>query len=333
MPLTVFLASAALVFFVVGSLVLALPWCGLVHLVERMPASSRPSPARYGMLLIAPVAGLLVAVAIALGPWDSGIGKAIHDGCLHHISHWNLPPAIAGIVGAAIALTLGRLIWSYGVRRAAIRTEAAALPADQVDRWRVVSGAVLRLTGFPAPRLVAVGSPAGICALRGGFHPALLIDRNLLAALDDEELVAAVCHELAHARRWDLVVGPLLHLCFCLLSFFPAARLCYARYLEHRELAADAWAVNRTRQPLALASAIAKASRAAGGQPNAEARVHRLLSGPSQQSADERPLAAAWALALLVLALVAFAVPNLEHWHRVLESFGKDLLLATGVLN
>lgn len=259
--MTAFIVCAALLFFVLGSLALALPWCGIVHLVERLPASAQPSPHRYALLLAVPVAAL-VTVAIALGPWDVGLGKAIHDGCLHHIGRWNLPLGLVAVVGAAILLSLGRLAWAYGVRRSAIRTSTAAMLDSKVaTKWHAVSHDVERLTGMRPPRLDLVASPAGVCALGGSLRPTLLLDVGLLRDLEHDEIVGAVCHELAHARRRDLLIGPVLHLCYCLLSFFPAARHCYAKYLEEREFAADAWAVSRTQQPLALASAIVKAAR------------------------------------------------------------------------
>lgn len=333
--MTAFVAGAALLFFVLGSLALALPWCGIVHLVERMPGSSEPAPHRYALLLAAPVVGLVCALSIALGPcaWDSGIGKALHEGCLHQISRWNLPPGLAALVGASLVLILGRLAWAYGIRRFNIRpASATGLDGRALARWQAVSAVAERLTGMRPPRLIVVDSP-GVCALRGALRPTLFIDAGLLQDLEYDEFVGVVCHELAHLRRRDLFIGPLLHLCYCLLSFFPAARHCYARYLEERELAADAWAIRRTRRPLALASAIVKAGQRAGSLAHAELRVSRLMGERGRPEPAVEKASVAWALALVPLMLAALAGPNPLAWHRLLERFGRDVLLAVGVLD
>lgn len=53
--------------------------------------------------------------------------------------------------------------------------------------------------------------------------------------------------------------------------------------------------------------------------------------GHPEPSTRKAPLA--WALAVVPIALAALAGPTLVEWHRLLERFGRDLLLAMGVIN
>lgn len=133
-------------------------------------------------------------------------------------------------------------------------------------------------------------------------------------------------------RQKDLLFGPVLHLCYSLLSFSPAARHCYARYLDEREFAADAWAVAMTGRPAALASALAKVARSGGRLPVRE-RVRRILADNQGFQIRRLPKGLRACLAMAPIILVILAGPALLEWHRTLETVGREILLAFGVLD
>jgi Zn-dependent protease with chaperone function len=143
----------------------------------------------------------------------------------------------------------------------------------------------------------------------------IVVSRTALGLLDRDELEASLAHELGHLHlrhRPLLVIGALLS---ALARPLPGTRGAHRALIFNLERHADEYAVARTRDPLALASAIAKAAVPApagmaglGGQGGVALRMSYLVAGGCQRSARgiERLARATCALlALLVLGLSA----------------------------
>lgn len=333
-----FLILTGLLFFVLGGLVLALPWGGVVALVERAPVPYRPGAAGYTFLLTAPVVLLLAFVVILLGPWDSEVCRALQDACLEQVTNWQVPAWVGVGLGLACLVVGGRAIKPYLLR---IRQPLAsiALPDDTVSKWGHVRTEVQRLCGAELPPLCVVSTPRHACHIEGPIVPRLIVSEAVLRDLDPEELVGAMSHELAHLRSGDLWWGHLAFLCYCLLFFMPASRRCYSGYLAARERAADDWAIARTGGPLALASALGKVRRLAKDPPAGTTggqvlvgRIQRLLGEVPSRGSRARTEVVGYGLVLAAMTL-PFLTPTLSELHHVLEPLGRGVLTALGIVS
>jgi Zn-dependent protease with chaperone function len=188
--------------------------------------------------------------------------------------------------------------------------------ARAVGRW-VRGNAV-----GPGPRRsLVVGGPGIVVAAAGLRDPKVLVSAGALASLDEEELAAGLEHEWGHVarhHRFLLLLGQLL---FAVSRPLPGTRRALEALHFHLERDADDYAVRRTGDSLALASAICKAAVTAPPTPTLAglggagvAERLRLLSSPGSRAPSwpatvvARTLAAT--AATLVVAL-AVATPGL----------------------
>ncbi|MNT12342.1 heat shock protein HtpX [compost metagenome] len=202
------------------------------------------------------------------------------------------------------------------------------MPSDLSAKWEAAITEVERCTGMTLPCVVLVSEPVHVLQVKGPVQPRLIVSETLLREFDRDELVGALSHEAAHLKRGDLWLGFVLYLCQCVLFYMPTSRVCYQRYLEERERAADEWAIARTGKPLALASALTRVAQMTGHGP-VLARVERLLDGTSQLWAHPRFGAAAVTVSLLAAGL---GFPFLTELHHPLEAWGINVLILLGVL-
>ena len=94
----------------------------------------------------------------------------------------------------------------------------------------------------------------------------LLLSRDLVEKLDDDELAAVLAHEIAHLRARDV---PLVFVAGVLRDFVawnPLAHIAFRRLLTDREFEADRRAASLTRSPLALASGLLTVCELVRGQ-------------------------------------------------------------------
>lgn len=325
--MTLFVLLVALVFFILGGLLLALPWRGFVALVEVLPAPMEPLDDRYALLLIAPVVLAFALVLAVLGPWDWEACRALHEACLERISSWRVPPALGLGLVATILLVVGRVSWPYMARRAASLAKTE-LSASHRARYEPARSEVQRLCAAELPAAFLSTEPGAICRVEGMWRPRLVLSEAVFELLDAEELVGALSHELAHIKRGDLLVGLLAYVCHCLLFFVPGTRRCYQRYLEEREYAADAWAAERTGRPLALAAAIAKVAGDGCGEVTRR-RIERLMTtAPSL-------VLFRWHRFVTLLAsvlAVGFGAVAVASFHHPVEAWSQAVLVGLGVL-
>jgi len=106
----------------------------------------------------------------------------------------------------------------------------------------------------------AIETPESLVAVIGIFCTRVFIGRRALAALTEDELQAAVAHELAHVRSLDNLKQLLLRItrlprCFAHLGWVESA------WSDSAEFAADRDALRQGGSPLDLASALVKVSR------------------------------------------------------------------------
>lgn len=163
----------------------------------------------------------------------------------------------------------------------------------------------LRVLDYPYPLMLTGGIGDRVVTLSTGT----------LDLLEDDELRAALAHELAHIRRKGHVLNWLLVLCRNLTLFSPAALWSYAAFRTEEEQVCDALAASQTGLGAELASAIVKfmqhtnrtswahslTSLFPGGNPGV-ARVRHLLDAPTANT--ERSWWVCALLAILSIGLV-----------------------------
>lgn len=214
----------------------------------------------------------------------------------------------AAVLVPSLVLAVSALSAGFGVWRG----------ARAVRRW------LRRSSLGPGPReSVIVGGPDIVVAAAGLRDPQVVVSAGALMHLDDQELAAALEHEWGHIARHHRFVSLLGQLLYGISRLLPGS----ARALEllrfQLERDADEFAVRRTGDPLALASAISRAAVDWGGAPGpALARLGgtgvperlRLLLGevPGGPSSIGTALARGLALLAAVLAFaLAFSAPSL----------------------
>ena len=185
------------------------------------------------------------------------------------------PPFKVGAVCTAIwlagvGLMLLRLAWRWRQTRRIIKAsrelnemELAALPDE-----------------LPAGLRLAVSSRIAAPALAGIWRPRVLLPEGWLATLEPQALRVILLHECGHHRRRDLVWEWLFALATCAHWMNPLAWLAAHLARHERELACDAWVLERTRSPeqygLALLEVIQRMGAGARGGFGAVAMADRL---------------------------------------------------------
>ncbi len=140
--------------------------------------------------------------------------------------------------------------------RAHLRASAEPGPALQATLSGLASRARVTL-----PKLVAVDTSDLLLFVRGPRQPALVISTGALERLDDDELRAAVAHELAHVIHGDLRLGWVLFAVRTAMFFNPFVQLMARAIVRDTERRADRDAAEATRDPAATASAVIKLMR------------------------------------------------------------------------
>ncbi len=167
----------------------------------------------------------------------------------------------------------------------------------------------------PSGSLIIGGSDVFVAAA-GIAHPRVVVSAGALTAFDDEELAASLAHEQGHIARRHRYLMVVAEVSRAFGRFVPGGRGATAALTFHLERDADAYAVARSHDPLALASAICKAAgarpfapgvMALGGGQGVTTRLALLTSenAPGRRSRRGVHACVAAGLAVLCLALLA----------------------------
>lgn len=226
------------------------------HLVgqDRIPA---PTGIVLWLCVLCLRAVLAVAVAILLVFYfpATQLFQVLTHWCVHAViplvtTHFGLSGHRLGDAAVVVpAIVVGLSLVSAGV--ASWRTARA------VGRW-------LRRSGVARgpDQSIVVGGEEIVLAAAGLRAPRVVVSAGALCALDDPELRAGLEHERGHIarrHRFAFLIGGLL---FSLARPIPGSKAALARLHFQLERDADEYAVRRTGDPLALASAICKAASA-----------------------------------------------------------------------
>jgi bla regulator protein blaR1 len=161
-----------------------------------------------------------------------------------------------------------------------------------------------------------------LVAAAGLRRPQVVVSAGALMTLDDQELAASLEHEHGHIERRHRYVLVMAELCRALARFLPGTRKAAMELVFHLERDADRYAVARTNDPAALASAICKACESSAFGAPALAlgggvvprRIRLLLDGEANpQSRREVPLRALASVMVALVALSAGTLPAAAH--------------------
>lgn len=141
----------------------------------------------------------------------------------------------------------------------------AAHPAR--DRIAAVIGGLPQALRSVAPTLHLIAMPGAVLYCSGVLRPVLTVSLGTLARLDDEELGAALAHELEHVRRRDPAIGWGLLAVRLLQAFNPATQIIGRQIVVEIEARADQRVADLGMAP-GLARAIHKLSGA--GEPRTD---------------------------------------------------------------
>jgi Zn-dependent protease with chaperone function len=215
---------------------------------------------------------------------------------------------------------------------AAVWRGAAAL-ADAWHRTRAWLKPARRIH-LPACSVDAYCLPGGPPAMTlvGVIRPKLLVTRQLLDLLSDEELRAAVEHESGHRSSWDNLKRLLIRATPDALSVLPVCRQIEQEWALAAEHAADAHAAHDHACGLALASALLKVARLTGPEAAASlasplvggdaiaSRVARLIEpAPHMPKSVFRRVGTAAAIIGSTAVLAAGYAPLLKTVHDISE--------------
>lgn len=229
-------------------------------------------------------------------------------------------PVVAGLWAlVATARLLRRGAAVRRVRREALH--AVSTTEDVPRRLERLARSVAAGLEVPAPRIGLVDTCRGGAYIIGTRQPVLIVGRDLLEVLDDEELEGVLAHELAHVRRRDTPVAAALGVVRDLMFFVPGGGWAVHQLHRERELAADQVAVELTGRPGALASGLLRVLDDAPAGPSACAalapsggvvdRVRILLDEqPAATTARKGSETVVVALVAVGAVVGALTVPN-----------------------
>jgi Zn-dependent protease with chaperone function len=212
----------------------------------------------------------------------------------HELGDLATPLPLVALIGSAISMIAGLAIAAHRLRRWLDRQSLGEGPCGST----IVPGAELML------------------AAAGLARSQVVVSTGALAALDDAELAAGIEHERGHIVRRHRLVLLISAICTSLARFMPGTRRSADRLAFHVERDADAYALARRHDRLALAGAICKAALATGqnsaalslqGQGAVGARLRLLLDTPPITRSRNRRAARGAAAALVSLVLVLSA--------------------------
>jgi Zn-dependent protease with chaperone function len=292
---------------VIASVELAVTLAALLaapHLLPQARLNATTGIALWTMALLlrAVISISLVVIVVAVVPATEVFTLLTHW-CVHAVlpflaTHLGLDGHLVGaaaLVVPVVVLTTSLLSVGFAVWRGTRR----------IRRWLRRS----EVGRGPGASVIVQGSEV-LVAAAGLRRPRVIISAGALLKFDDAELAAGLEHEWGHVRRWHRFIALLGELCLALSRLLPGGRRALAGLRLHLERDADDYAVRRTQDPLALASAICKAAESTAPVPGPSLaslagtgeteRVRRLIE-PGERS----PLLAMYTVGLAAVMAVA----------------------------
>lgn len=281
------------------------------HLLARLTIAPGPAAALWGLTLALRAATVAAGAALVLTWFPSTAAfNALSHWCWHQVlpqtdAHLAVNGHIIGDLAttAPAVAVLGAVLWALAsVGRAARRVRGA------LRRLAIGAG--------PSGSVLLAGRQI-IIAAAGLRRPQLVVSAGALTDLDDEELAASLEHERGHIARGHRYILAIALGLRAIAAPLPGTTRCYRELAFHLERDADAYAVRRSHQPAALASAICKAATggslpapaalALTGNQSTVRRVRELLQGATNYD-RRQPTRGEWLAVAAMSAALGSAV-------------------------
>jgi beta-lactamase regulating signal transducer with metallopeptidase domain len=194
--------------------------------------ASQPIPTRENMEALAPPTFEM--------PADTGIPgieplEEVRSGASWHDSFQSFSPYLLVAYTIGVGLMLARFSLSFVSSSRLLRT---LQPIADSDLMKLIAEQSSRL-GLRRPPIVALCERVSVPAVVGIVKPMILLPPALLCGLDPHQLAAILSHEMAHIRRYDLVVNLLQRIVEALLFFHPVTWWISGRISIERENCCD----------------------------------------------------------------------------------------------
>lgn len=201
-----------------------------------------------------------------------------------------LAPTVAVIYFVGASLFLLRLMAAtWGGHRLRI----ASIPIDDPSLLKLVVDQSRRV-GLRLIPTVAYCERVAVPMAVGVLRPVVLLPASIMTGLDPEQFAAIISHELAHIRRYDLLMNLIQRLIESLLFFHPVVWYISRRMSAERESCCDDLVVSSGYAPMVYAGALLQMAElcSPGRQADAvavaasgrnvsqfEVRIQRLMNG------------------------------------------------------
>jgi len=172
-----------------------------------------------------------------------------------HASSVRITPGVAhSVAGLYLAIALFGLIRIGLAWRAAQRLVTQSLPATLSPRHLDALNSYARRMQAPIPK---VRESSRVCSpvIVGVRLPVLLLPQDFARHTEDE-IEAALCHELAHLQRHDYFVNLICQLVSLPVAWHPATHAILRRIRRTREIVCDAIAARQMRSEIKYAKCL-----------------------------------------------------------------------------
>lgn len=273
-----------------------------------LPGSS-PAPTSAASLDVPPsdVSWMLLATPSDVTPaasWTETVRSGLAAGLPWGVAGW-----LAGVSVLALRLLGG---WAYTIRLR--RAHAGPVPPD----WQRRADALAERLGVRARVDVHQSAHIDVPMVIGWMRPVVLVPVSVFTGLPPAQVEALLAHELAHIRRYDVLVGRLQAVAETLLFYHPAVWWVSRQVCIEREHCCDDLVVQTFHDRLSYARALTTLAARHVGPPVGAmaatggtllARIRRLVGQAPAQ--EERGARSSVSIALLGVA-VGLAVVGLQ---------------------
>lgn len=236
------------------------------------------------------VAGLWGLYLYRWFPFIRNVLVASKESCLTFAALFNGYPLIGLVLlvfvllGAGLATAVYRVFRKFQIDRK-IESKQTILRRSSIDdpKLKNVLDSIYSKTGFRAQTYL-IKSKKPVCLVQGLFRPSIIVSTAILNRLSDDELEAAMLHEISHLKTKDPLKRLVVEFVADWLFFIPMIRRLSVHLGYLQELLADSYASRVSGKPVTLASAIVKIASteklglaSSLGQVHLTKRVKRLL--------------------------------------------------------
>jgi Zn-dependent protease with chaperone function len=197
------------------------------------PSFFRRTLVRVGTMTRLPDLSTIRSVDDRILRW---VGASAPVGFGRRIAQWRHWPGAflaVWVLGVLLAIGFGVRQW----RRASALVARSTVAPEDIRAVVANLAARMSLSRVPDVRISTEIDTPLVIGLR---RPVVLVPHDAFARLSPRQQEMALCHELAHVKRYDLPLGSVPALAEALFFFHPFARLATREYALSREAACDA---------------------------------------------------------------------------------------------